>query len=149
MRGQRTMHRVAVAVAVCLLLVGLGGCGTGAVSPQATTVTSSVSVVAPAPATASPAVSGGMSTTENDEAAIQDGTPGRSALELKVLQALSFVPYRLAAGWEPAENRVIVRVLNGGEAVPDEMVQEMRSRAEAVTGGIPVVIEITNGGMWP
>jgi len=37
----------------------------------------------------------------------------------------------------------------GGEAVPDEMVQEMPSRAEAVTGGIPVVIEITNGGMWP
>jgi len=29
------------------------------------------------------------------------------------------------------------------------MVQEMPSRAEAVTGGIPVVIEITNGGMWP
>jgi hypothetical protein len=74
----------------------------------------------------------------------QQGLQGEAALERQVLDALSFEPHDKTVAWHIASNTVSVTVYTDGDEMDDDLVTDMLARAEAVTGGIPVVVAIAD-----
>lgn len=102
--------------------------------------------VAAGPAAPSTAVSEDV--TDLDELAkLQEKESGGwTQLELKVLEALHEGSSRpMGARYERDANRVVVTIWPLGEKLSESQLDDYRVRAEEVTGGIPVVIEIGEG----
>ena len=70
----------------------------------------------------------------------QQGSPEQSSVEMRVLQALAD-EYNKAAEWDIESNTIVVTVFANGDVLSFERLREYEIVANAVAGGIQVVIE--------
>ncbi|NKY39998.1 hypothetical protein [Cellulomonas septica] len=69
---------------------------------------------------------------------------GYAALDLAVLDALADDPHPKDARYEPDRDRVVVTVRTQGDALDDDARRALEEKAEAVTDGVDVVVEVTD-----
>jgi len=78
---------------------------------------------------------------------LQEGIEGRSALESAVLDAVEaeLGNRPMGARWEYEVNRVVVTLWSLGDRFSVQQLGRVRQVAEAVTDGIPAVVEVDDG----
>jgi hypothetical protein len=67
-----------------------------------------------------------------------------SAIELAVLEAINYDNRAKAARYEPDAGRVVVTIFPGDEPISDLEIQAYEVAAEAVSGDLDIVIEISD-----
>jgi hypothetical protein len=71
----------------------------------------------------------------------------RTRIELRVLDALDEDPHLMGAAYMPEDERVVVTIfVEEGEVLSEDDLRALEEKAEAVTDGIDVVIELSDEG---